>query len=158
MEKFKDKHHGKKINSKTKLDANRFFGRGHIEHTQLDVILVCPKTNLAMGRPWLTILIDEYSRGLLATNVSLEAPSFKSIEKTIQECIKKHSGFPNTITVELGDGVYGKGLEELVYRYNFNLEFRPKNNLVYKSSIEKLFKSVDKKLPTKNKCLLGPQS
>lgn len=142
MEKFKD-NHGREIISKTKLEANRSFEMGHIEHTQLDVIHICPKTNLAMGRPWLTLLIDEYSRGILAKNVSFEVPSHKSLEKTIQECIKKHSKLPNTITVNGSVGVYGKGLEGVVKNYNFNLEFRPENNLRYKSIIERTLRFME---------------
>jgi putative transposase len=144
MGKFEGKFPHKEID-KTQHDPNRAFVTGHIEHTKLDVFLVCPNTNLIMGRPYLTLLVDEYSRGLLATNVSLEPPSYKSIEETIQECIKKHSRLPNTIKLEQ---VYGKSkeLNDLIHKYNFNLEVEPKQNSGYKSRIEKLFKLLDEKL------------
>lgn len=139
---FDGKYLHKKIDI-TQHDANRPFKTGYIEHTQMDVFLVCPINNQVMGRPWLTILVDEYSRRLLATYVSLEAPSYKSLEKIIQECIKKHSSLPNTIILESGDEAYGKELDDLIYKYNLTFKFIPKINLGYKSSIERLFMSID---------------
>src|ERR1700680_1673467 len=37
----------------------------HIDHTDLDVELLCSATNCNLGRPWLSILSDAFSRRLL---------------------------------------------------------------------------------------------
>jgi hypothetical protein len=67
------------------------FEKGSIEHTCLDVELVCSKTNIFIGRPYPTLLIEEYSRSILAAYLSLSPPSYKTLEITIQKCIKKYS-------------------------------------------------------------------
>ncbi len=43
-------------------DADKPLAVVQIDHTQLDVILVEKTTRLPMGRPWLTLAIDVYSR------------------------------------------------------------------------------------------------
>ena len=50
----------------TPRHGDRPFEIGHINHTQLDVELVCSRTVSNLGRPWATFLVDAYSRRLLA--------------------------------------------------------------------------------------------
>lgn len=129
-------------------DEDITFKTGHIEPICLDVLVVCSNTN-QVGRPWVTMMIDEYSKKILALDCSLELPSYKSVKRTIEECLRKHSRLPNMIIVESGDLVDSKELHNLVNQYNFNLEIRPKSNLS-KTSIEKLFKNIDNKFSNNN--------
>ena len=46
-----------------------------IDHTLVDIILVDPIDRLPIGRPYLTIAIDVYSRCIAGFILSLEAPS-----------------------------------------------------------------------------------
>lgn len=46
-----------------------------IDHTVIDVIVVDERERRPMGRPYLTVAIDVYSRSLLGMVVTLEAPS-----------------------------------------------------------------------------------
>ena len=50
----------------TPRHGDRPFEIDHIDHTELDVELLCSSTNRNLGRPWRTILIDGFSRRLLA--------------------------------------------------------------------------------------------
>lgn len=50
-----------------------------IDHTQLDVIVVEETTRLPMGRPWLTLAIDVYSRMVTGYHLSMERPNANAV-------------------------------------------------------------------------------
>jgi putative transposase len=50
-----------------------------IDHALADVIVVDERDREAIGRPWLTMAIDVYSRGVSGFYVTLEPPSVTSI-------------------------------------------------------------------------------
>ncbi|WP_308256802.1 hypothetical protein [Geminocystis sp. GBBB08] len=54
------------LNRTTPRHGDRPFEICHIDHTQLDVELLCSRTGRNLGRPWATFLIDAYSRRLIA--------------------------------------------------------------------------------------------
>ncbi|MBS1682151.1 MAG: DDE-type integrase/transposase/recombinase [Bacteroidetes bacterium] len=45
-----------------------------IDHTKSDIILVDEVTRIPIGRPWLTLAIDVYSRMCVGVNISLDPP------------------------------------------------------------------------------------
>lgn len=50
-----------------------------IDHTQLDVIVVEETTRKPMGRPWLTLAIDVYSRMVTGLYISMERPNANAV-------------------------------------------------------------------------------
>ena len=50
-----------------------------VDHTPVDLILVDPLDREPVGRPWLTVAIDAYSRCIAGFYVTLEAPSATSV-------------------------------------------------------------------------------
>jgi putative transposase len=46
-----------------------------LDHTDVDLILVDPSDRLPIGRPWITVAIDVFSRCIAGFSLSLEAPS-----------------------------------------------------------------------------------
>lgn len=53
--------------------------RVQIDHTKVDIILVDPTDRQPIGRPWLTVAIDVFSRCIAGIHLSLEAPSVTSV-------------------------------------------------------------------------------
>jgi len=54
----------------TPRHGDRPFEIGHIDHTELDIELVCSHTGRVLGRPWMTLLTDAFSRRCLALCLS----------------------------------------------------------------------------------------
>lgn len=50
-----------------------------IDHTPVDLILVDPIERRPIGRPWITVAIDVFSRCIAGLHVTLEAPSATSV-------------------------------------------------------------------------------
>ena len=51
----------------------------HIDHTELDVETVCSRNGRVLGRPCLTLLMDAYSRRILALYLTFDSPSYRSL-------------------------------------------------------------------------------
>jgi putative transposase len=63
----------------TQRHGDRPFEIAHIDHTELDVELVCSRTGRNLGRLWLTLLVDAFSRRILAVYVTFDAPSYSKL-------------------------------------------------------------------------------
>jgi putative transposase len=50
-----------------------------IDHTLVDLIIVDPIDRAPIGRPWITVAIDVFSRCIAGFHLSLEAPSASSV-------------------------------------------------------------------------------
>jgi putative transposase len=50
-----------------------------IDHTIVDLIVVDEETRLPIGRPYLTIAVDIYTRMVAGFHLSLDAPSSASV-------------------------------------------------------------------------------
>lgn len=59
------------------IDA--ILGQVQVDHTVIDVIVVDERERRSIGRPYLTVAIDVYSRSILGMVVTLEAPSAVSV-------------------------------------------------------------------------------
>ena len=55
--------------------GDRPFEVAHIDHTQLDVELVSSEGMRNLGRPWVTLCTDAFSRRILAVYVAIDPPS-----------------------------------------------------------------------------------
>jgi putative transposase len=64
--------------STTQRHGDRPLEIAHIDHTELDVELVCSRTGRNLGRPWLTLLVDAFSRRILAAYITFDPPSYRS--------------------------------------------------------------------------------
>lgn len=86
----------------TPQHGDRPWEIAHIDHTELDIELVCSRTGKNLGRPWLTIMIDAYTRRFLAITISFSPESSESNARVIRECVQRHHRLPANIVVDNG--------------------------------------------------------
>jgi transposase InsO family protein len=79
------------LSGTTPRHGDRPFEIAHIDHTELDVELVCSQTGRLLGRPWLTLLTDAYSRRGLAFYLTFDPPSYRSCMMILRECVRRHA-------------------------------------------------------------------
>jgi putative transposase len=82
--------------------GDRPFEIGHIDHSPLDIELVCSQTGKSLGRPWLTFMTDAYSRRFLAIYLAFDPPSYRNCLMVMRECVSRHHRLPQTIVVDGG--------------------------------------------------------
>lgn len=117
--------------------GDRIFEIAHIDHTELDIELVVTKDESA--KPWLTLMVDAFSRRILGYFLSFESPSFRSCMMVIRECVKNYSRLPNNIVVDGGkefDSVY---FESLLAMHRVHKKQRPPAKARFGNVVERLF-------------------
>jgi hypothetical protein len=78
----------------TQKHGERPWERAHLDHTQIDLWLVDSETGLPLGRPWLTLLIDAYSRRVLAFWLTFDEPSYRSLMMVLRRCVERWRRLP----------------------------------------------------------------
>ena len=124
---------------RTPPHGDRPFEIGHIDHTELDVESVCSKTGRGLGRTWLTLLIDAFSRRILAVYLTFDPPSYRSCMMVLRECVRKHSRLPQIVIVDGGREFQSTYFETLLARYEAIKKTRPAAKPRFGSVCERLF-------------------
>ena len=123
----------------TPRHGDRPFEICHIDHTQLDIELVCSRTGRPLGRPWATLLIDAYSRRILAIYLTFDEPSYRSCMMVLRICVQRFSRFPETIVVDGGAEFGSTYFETLLAAFECNKKQRPTGKARFGSVIERIF-------------------
>jgi transposase InsO family protein len=123
----------------TPRHGDRPFEIGHIDHTLLDIELVCSHTGRSLGRPWGTFLSDAFPRRLLAVIVTFDSPSYRSCMMVLRECVQRHGRLPQIIVVDGGREFESIYFETLLARYECSKKTRPGAKPRFGSVCERLF-------------------
>jgi putative transposase len=123
----------------TPRHGDRPFEIVHIDHTELDVETVCSRTGRVLGRPWLTLLMDAYSRRILALYLTFDSPSYRSCMMVLRECVRRHARLPQIIVVDGGREFQSVYFETLLARYECTKKNRPAAKPRFGSVCERLF-------------------
>ncbi|MEL6442203.1 MAG: transposase family protein [Cyanobacteria bacterium J06621_8] len=111
----------------------------HIDHTQSDIELRCSKTGKNLGRPWITFLVDAFSRRILANYVTYDAPSYRSCMMVLRICVKRHGRLPQTIVTDNGKEFHSTYFESLLAMFECTLKHRPAAKSRFSGVCERLF-------------------
>lgn len=124
-----------------------------IDHTEANIILVDDAHRKPVGRPWLTLAMDVYSRTVAGYYLSFDAPSATSVAICVanavlpkEEWLLLHKveaewpiwGFPATIHVDNGSDFRSATFERACLQYGINLEFRPVRQPRFGGHIERI--------------------
>jgi transposase InsO family protein len=123
----------------TPRHGDRPFEIGHIDHTLLDIELVCSHTGRNLGRPWGTFLSDAFSRRLLAVTLTFDPPSYRACMMVLRECVQRHGRLPQIIVVDGGREFESIYFETLLARYECSKKTRPAAKPRFGSVCERLF-------------------
>jgi transposase InsO family protein len=111
----------------------------HIDHTELDIELVCSRTGQNLGRPWYTLMTDAFSRRLLALFLTFDPPSYRSCMMVLRECIRRHGRFPQSLVVDGGKEFDSLYFDTLLARFECTKKTRPPAKARFGSVCERLF-------------------
>jgi len=124
-----------------------------IDHTPMDIIIVDEQYRQPIGRPYLTLAIDVYSRMITGFYISLEEPSYFSVsqcltqsiltkEKVLREYEVEGSwsiwGIPRAIHLDNGQDFRGVELQRVCEQYGISIEWRPVARPQFGGHIERL--------------------
>lgn len=125
---------GSTVTARTPLDMVQ------IDHTPVDLILVDPIERRPIGRPWVTVAIDVFSRCIAGFYVTLEAPSSTSVglclahiasdKRAWLEAIEVDAdwpvmGRPRQIGVDNAAEFHSEALERGCAQHDITIDWRP---------------------------------
>ncbi len=123
----------------TPRHGDRPLAIAHIDHTQLDIELRSQATGHELGRPWATLLMDAYSRRILAVYLTFDPPSYRSCMMALRICVARFGRLPQTLVVDGGKEFQSVYFETLLARYSCVKKTRPSGKPRFGSVIERLF-------------------
>lgn len=135
--------------------AQHPLARACMDHTQMDLFVVDETTCLPLGRPWLTLILDENSRYVLGYYIGFEPPSSVSMTRALRHAIAPKVLVPEVrndwdawgvmelLIVDQALEFHGRILEHGAGRYGINVEYCPRKKPWYKGKIERYFGTMN---------------
>jgi putative transposase len=123
----------------TPRHGERPLAIAHLDHTELDILLVSSVTGKPFARPWLSLLTDAYSRRILALYLTYDPPSYRSAMMIFRVCVQRFGRLPQDLVVDGGTEFGGVAFETLLARYFVTKKERPAGHPRFGSLIERLF-------------------
>jgi putative transposase len=127
------------LDQTTPRHGERPFALAHLDHTELDIVLVSSLTGKPLGKPWATFLTDAYSRRILACYLTYDPPSYRSVMMALRICVQRHQRLPQECFVDRGPEFGSVYFETLLTRYFVTKKDRPAAHPRMGSVIERLF-------------------
>lgn len=124
-----------------------------IDHTPADILLVDDVYRMPIGRPWITLAIDVYSRMVAGYYLSFDAPSETSVAMCVanavlpkDEWLALHEvdaswpvwGMMDAIHVDNGADFRSSGFRNACMMHDIRLEYRPVKQPRFGGHIERL--------------------
>jgi putative transposase len=132
-----------------------------IDHTKVDIILVDEEHRIPIGRPWITVAIDVFSRTVAGFYVSFDPPGAQATGLCIARAILPKDadlraleldfdwpcvGIPRVIHADNAKEFRGRMLENACIEYGINLQFRPVKQPQYGGHIERLLGNLSSEI------------
>ncbi|WP_422132809.1 hypothetical protein [Endozoicomonas sp. ALD040] len=143
------------------IPTTRILERVALDHTQLDLFVLDKKLRLPLGRPWLTIAVDEYSRSIIGLYISFSHPSAKVVMKLLAQSInsKKYINekYPNIknkwicygkaalYIFDNGKEFWSKDINIVLAELGADHAFNPVKKPWFKSKAERRFGTINKR-------------
>ena len=134
------------INMTTPRHGSRPFEVCHIDHTEMDIELVATNTGKSMGRPWLTLMIDAYSRMVVGFYLTFDPPSYHSCMMVLRDCVRRFKRFPQTLMLDNGKEFQSVAFEGLLATYECEKKSRPPAKARFGSVCERFFGKTNTEL------------
>lgn len=134
-----------------------------IDHTRLDITLVDEMHRKPIGRPWITMAIDVFSRVVFGLYVSLDAPGFFTTGQCLLNGIQPKDrflrgldvagawdifGLPRTVHADNAKEFRGNDLQRFCEEYGVTLTWRPVARPQYGAHIERLMGTLNEEIHT----------
>jgi putative transposase len=159
------KRFGKRIADAKFLQSGKYkrptmpLERVQLDHTKLDLMVVDPELHRLIGRPWLIVGIDVYTRVVWCVYVSYVPPSYLSLMQCFLHGIKpknfirelfpriKHTwdvyGVPDFAVVDNAKENLSTHFEDAALQIGTIIGYAHKRRPQYKGSMERFFKSIN---------------
>jgi putative transposase len=127
------------LSADTPVHGSRPFQYVHIDHTELDIELISSRTGKPLGRPWLTLVIDAWSRRILAIYLTFASPSYVSVMMVVRDMVRRFGRLPETIVVDNGRDLISENFKSFLMALGVHLRLRPAGQPRHGAVLERKF-------------------
>ena len=130
-----------------------------VDHTLLDILVVDESTMQIVGRPWMTAIIDRYSRCIVGFSLSFAPPSWASVMDALRVAVMRKDwiiaglggitrtwdcfGVPRRLITDHGRDFKSISMEEAKVALDFELKHAPPRKPWFKGKIERWFRTLE---------------
>lgn len=134
--------------------------RAEMDHTRMNVFVVDDVHGAPLGRPWLTILIDDHTRYVLGYCLSFEPPSRATVARCLRfafmpktslrdeypDLKKSWDGFGVVQELVLDGGVefHSDELDQICFELNIEQHFSPRKTPWFKGKVERYLGTLNR--------------
>jgi putative transposase len=141
------------------------LGQVEVDHTIMDVVVCHPETLVPIGRPTLTIVLDRWSRMILAVHVGLEPPGWRAAMVALRKAILPKSallaedpegtraagtwpvmGVMDELILDNGLEFHCKALQDAALTLGIRLTYCPVRAPNMKGKVERTFRRANTEL------------
>ncbi|MEJ1129075.1 hypothetical protein V9L20_15945 [Variovorax sp. CCNWLW225] len=142
--------------------VKKILERVEIDHTPVDLMIICKLTRLVLGRPWLTLAIDRRSRMIVGFYISFHAPSSTSVLYCLRmlmlpkdQILEKYPGIkgpwpacgiPENIVCDNGMELHADAVEVICQEMGIELTYCGVAHPEMKGAIERMFRTINQGL------------
>ncbi|MBI3130319.1 MAG: DDE-type integrase/transposase/recombinase [Acidobacteria bacterium] len=128
-----------------------------IDHTKLDVMVLDEESRKAIGRPYLSVVLDVATRMVLGLLVTLDAPSVLTLGLALANAILPKDawlaeleilaewpcfGIPGTVACDNAYEFHSEALVRACEKYKMNLQWRPLGRPEFGGHIERFMRTI----------------
>ncbi|NRB80673.1 MAG: DDE-type integrase/transposase/recombinase [Saccharospirillaceae bacterium] len=141
--------------------VSRVMQKVEIDHTPLDIILLDDELDIALGRAYLTLLIDKYSKCIVGFYITFKEPSYLSVQTAILNTLKSKTevlkrfpeikndwpcyGKMESLVVDNGAEFWSESLEQACNELNIQIDYNPPGKPWLKPFVERVFGTIIRK-------------
>lgn len=111
----------------------------HIDHTQLDIELISDRTGKPLGRPWLSLAVDAFSRRVVGFYLTFDPPAYHSVMMIVRDMVRRFQRLPETIIVDNGRDLTSEAFRSFLRVMGVHLRLRPAGQPRAGAVMERLF-------------------
>lgn len=139
--------------------TERPLQRVEIDHTPCDIQVIDESTQLVLGRPWVTVAIDHFSRMIVGMHIGFRGPSADSVLRCLRNAIAPKTyvkerfpkiegewpsyGVMEEIWVDNGLEFHGKAVEAAAQELGIHVHYCPSRQPHYKGVVERFNRTLN---------------
>lgn len=140
------------------VTADKPLQRVEIDHTPIDLVVADERTGMPLGRPYLTVCIDTFSRCILGTHISFEPPSYLTVSRCLKNAILPKVdlrerfpeivnewpayGLMDELVVDNGLEFHSDSLVNACHTLGIDISYAPRKTPWYKGRVERFFRTL----------------
>lgn len=139
--------------------TDRPLQRIEIDHTPCDIQIIDDRTKLVLGRPWITVAIDHFSRMIVGMHIGFQGACADSVLRCLRNAIAPKTyvkerfpaiegewacyGLMEEIWVDNGLEFHGKAIEAAAQELGIHVHYCPSRQPHYKGTVERFNRTLN---------------